>query len=703
MEATSDSSTDSSDTESELNTIDHMERALGQHSTDGSSGEEHHGCDAEADDDKLAAEMSMMSVQENDEELNPGLNFGDGAGLEEYLNAAWVNRRYVDEESDEEEGEFEFDKDDDEDDYSAMEAFEEHFAAVSRDEIEDEWDLQGDGLPDWDSIGEDFDREAAEIGEYHIIPHNQISSHIIWYTEDKLDDDDMSLLRAFALKVGSHMSDKTFAKLPYAFPHDNVPTIDVTRSRAQFLSGFKPEKYHCCVNSCCCFVGPHEDLDECPYCDETRYHPKTKRPRKVFTYLPLIPRLTALYANAERSKEMRYRAEGHEHLPGRYTDIFDSDIYRRLLGRPVIIDEKEAQHTYFNDPHDLALGLATDGFGPFKHRKSTAWPLVLFNYNLPPDTRVHIDHSIPLGVIPGPKKPHDYDSFQWPAVMELLKLQLGVRAWDGYTQASFMLRAYLILVFGDIPAISMVMRMTGHNGFSPCRMCKILGVRVPNSRGTTNYVPLDRSNHPTVLASRTEIRKYDPANLPLRSEDEMLSQGREVQSANTAAEEKRLARKYGIKGVPILSYLKSLSFPLSFPYDFMHLIWENLIPNLLLLWTGSFKGLDDGVEEYTIGKNVWDAIGVATTATGSTIPSAFGARQPNFRIHKSACSAETWSFWTLYIGPVLLRREFSHARYYNHFIRLVELLNICLQFEISDAEVQTLREGFNNWVEEYEK
>jgi hypothetical protein len=59
-------------------------------------------------------------------------------------------------------------------------------------------------------------------------------------------------------------------------------------------------------------------------------------------------------------------------------------------------------------------------------------------------------------------------------------LQHGVQAFDALSGKMFLLRGYLILVFGDIPAVSMIMRMSGHNGFSPCRMCKILGVHVPN-------------------------------------------------------------------------------------------------------------------------------------------------------------------------------------------------------------------------------
>jgi hypothetical protein len=86
----------------------------------------------------------------------------------------------------------------------------------------------------------------------------------------------------------------------------------------------------------------------------------------------------------------------------------------------------------------------------------------------------------------------------------------------------------------------------------------------------------------------------------------------------------------------------------------MHLIWENLVKNLILLWTGELKGVNEGVESYTLPKAIWEAIGVTTTELGSAIPSAYGSRVPNVATHCSQCSAEMWSFWTLYLEPMLL-------------------------------------------------
>jgi hypothetical protein len=118
-------------------------------------------------------------------------------------------------------------------------------------------------------------------------------------------------------------------------------------------------------------------------------------------------------------------------------------------------------------------------------------------------------------VIPGPKKPKDFNSFLYLLVEELLTLALGVRAYDACLSELFRLRTYLILIFGDIPAILMAMCMTGHNGFRPCRMCNIQGLQISDIQATTHYVPLDRSRHPDVCNSPSAVKVYDPENLPL--------------------------------------------------------------------------------------------------------------------------------------------------------------------------------------------
>lgn len=560
-----------------------------------------------------------------------------------------------------------------------------------------------------DLVEEDLQRVISQFGAF--IFHSLITAYNTFanmpchlFLAEELSEEDMDMLRSFTLKVEERLSEETWSKMMHTFHHHKIPSLKITKARVEFLAAYRPVSYDCCVNSCICYVGPHEMETHCPYCQSPRKN-NEGHSRKTFTYSPIIPRLKGFFKNPELVKLMHYRST-YTSQPDTIQDIFDGENYKRLKEEFVMVGGVRQGHKYFSNENDIALGLSLDGFCPFKRRSQTCWPLIIFNYNLPPDIRFHLCHLLCAGVIPGPQKPKDADSFVYPLILELLEFLMGIPTFDIQRDELFALRAFLIVVFGDIPAISMIMRMKGHNAIFPCRMCMIKGVRVPDTRNTSHYVPLYRANHPTVLADEhdLEIPIYNPANLPLRTHEQFLEQARNVQLAPTSAEEQRRAKACGIKGIPVLSHLSSLSFPSSFPFDFMHLVWENLIPNLVLLWTGKFKGLDEGDESYRFNPGVWEAIGEATKNSGSTVPAAYATARPhNIAEDASASTADSWSFWALYLGPVLLKGRFSKEAYYKHFVRLIKLLRICLQFEISKNELSEIREGLQDWVKTFER
>ncbi|XP_006457059.1 hypothetical protein AGABI2DRAFT_44714, partial [Agaricus bisporus var. bisporus H97] len=183
-----------------------------------------------------------------------------------------------------------------------------------------------------------------------------------------LSEADLSLLRKYALKIEEHITERTFAKFACAFPSVHHDSLKITKKHVRYLSGFNPVSYGCCVNSCICFVGPHEALTECPKCQEKRLDDRGK-PRKSFVYIPLIPRLQAMVANRHHAGLMRYRAD-FEPQPGIITDIFDGSYYLSLLNT-VVPASGDHPFFYFSDERDIALGLSTDGFSPFKRRDKT--------------------------------------------------------------------------------------------------------------------------------------------------------------------------------------------------------------------------------------------------------------------------------------------------------------------------------------------
>ncbi|KIK53729.1 hypothetical protein GYMLUDRAFT_63600 [Collybiopsis luxurians FD-317 M1] len=464
-------------------------------------------------------------------------------------------------------------------------------------EIDFEQELNCSLLVD-DLIDEIFERELAD-------------------TSYVLSESDITLLCHFALKIGTHMTNKAFAKLTYAFPDGNVDSWKMTKAHAASLCQFTPERYDCCVNSCVCYVGPHKKETQCPHCEEPQFCPNTKCPRKQFKYLPIVPQLCAFYKSMSMIDKVKYCALYQPSVDGSINDVMDSKHCQRLC----------------------------------KH------------------------------VIPGPKKLKDFNSFIWPLVRELLKLAHGVHVFDIERHEFFTLHAYLVLIFGDIPAVSMVMNIKGHNGVCPCCMCNIHGVRAPDSR--VYYVPLDHQNFPDSPFS------YDPQNLPLCTDDEMKKQAEEVQFASSTAQSNSLAIEYGIKGTSVLSVLPSLSFPTSFPYDFMHLIFENILKTLVLLWTGDFKGLDEGTGSYHFMPKVWEAIGTAMAAYGTD--------------DKQATTADSWSFWLLHLSSILLESKFQSNIYYQHFLDLSVIIEKCMQFEIPYTEVKSIQEMCSKWVTDFER
>lgn len=363
------------------------------------------------------------------------------------------------------------------------------------------------------------------------------------------------------------------------------------------------------------------------------------------------------------------------------------------------LDGKQLNHMYFFNPWDVALEISTDGFTPWKRRNSTAWPLILFNYNLPPEIWFHVEHILALEVILGPRKPVDVDLFLWLAVLEFIQLMEGITIFDILQSELFIQYAYVIVDFGDMPAMSLLLHMKGHNGISPCWMCKILSIQIPGSQATTHYIPISRVNHPSVLANPQLPQVYDLKNLPLWFHQWFLQQAHEVESAmmNTAAND--LAKCYRIKSVPILAHLSFFCFPASFLFDFMHLIFENLLLNLVLHWTGEFKCLDEGCEDYILTKVIWEGVSQATAQSGSTILSAYRNWVLNIASNHGYFSAEMWSFWMLYLGPILLCYYFWQPKYFKHFMLLVCLITLCLQFKITNDEVTELQDGFMKWVQ----
>jgi len=148
----------------------------------------------------------------------------------------------------------------------------------------------------------------------------------------------------------------------------------------------------------------------------------------------------------------------------------------------------------------------------------------------------------------------------------------------------FMLCAYLLYELGDMVAINKLLGIRGHNTFAPCCFCNIKGCR-NNSGGDTNYYVL--LNAPR--SPGAENRFWDPHDLPMRNTRRLCKFIETMADAPSAAVREAIGFNQGLREPPLLRRVNSLDFARSVPWDFMHMIMENICPLMVDHWTGRFK------------------------------------------------------------------------------------------------------------------
>jgi hypothetical protein len=416
-------------------------------------------------------------------------------------------------------------------------------------------------------------------------------------------------------------------------------------------------------------------------------------------YLPLIPRLQAMFQSKEKIGFLSYRHQ-FEHEPGWIQDVFDGSHYRSLLHSKVVVDGVERPYHYFSGKDDIALALSVDGYLLFQRQRRgpSATPILGQIFNLPPQICCHFQELLSLGIIPGPRLPKDYASFMVPVDNELAELAYGVQTFNAIDRLLFDLHAYCIQKHGDIVAIERLLGLKGHSSFRPCRSCRMTGVRDITGRGTIYYIPLR-----TPIAAHQERPSVDPRALPPRTKRHFNADAKKLEAITSATARDDAAKLCGISRRPALRRVGAFDPAKSCPWEWMHLFCENTGPNLVKLWTGKFKGLDSGTEEYELDPKIWGEIGRETAAAVKDIPASFVRVLGNIAEDRSMFTAESWGFWLMYVAPIVLRGRFIKDKYYTYLCALSKIMKTTLKFELTLAEIDDLEEAIIDWVEKYEK
>ncbi|XP_028116787.1 uncharacterized protein LOC114314502 [Camellia sinensis] len=131
-------------------------------------------------------------------------------------------------------------------------------------------------------------------------------------------------------------------------------------------------------------------------------------------------------------------------------------------------------HKFASEPRNVRLGLAADGFNPFKamnvsHR---SWPVIIMPYNLPPWLCMKQPHMMMTLLIDGPSSPgNNIDVYLSLVVDELKELwENGVDTYDAETNQIFRMHAVLLWTINDFPAYA-ILSAWSTKGALACPCC----------------------------------------------------------------------------------------------------------------------------------------------------------------------------------------------------------------------------------------
>lgn len=259
----------------------------------------------------------------------------------------------------------------------------------------------------------------------------------------------------------------------------------------------------------------------------------------------------------------------------------------------------------------------------------------------------------------------------------------------------FNMHWYVIFAMLDMPALAKVDGGKGIGAKMPCQKCPIKGIHNPAKKSiTTYYVPHwcpgdDKSQTDDLLAN-------------LQTEEFFKEVWHELTQATTVAKYKEVQTSYGITCVLILGLCPSINLIRSFPYGLMHLLFENLVPNLVLHWKGTFKNLDPSQDPYVLSNEVWEDIGQETVHSIHMTPSWMVRAMLDICIHVSRYTAESWAFWITWIMPYVLEDRLP-PNHYQHLLLLMNIIKAITSLKLEEGWLDELEARVWQWHAEYEE
>lgn len=493
-------------------------------------------------------------------------------------------------------------------------------------------------------------------------------------------------------------------------PKDDLLSFDRAKRRIRHLSGVVPLEHDMCPESCIAYTGPYGELDKCPECQTTRYHPETEKPRKQFSTVPIGPVIQAFYGSPEIAKQMHYLEQKlSENLETATLNGGTLPVYNDTTCGSNILT---AWKTGTLRKSDIALQLSIDGAQLRRDQPSEAWVFIWIIHNLPPHMRYKKVFVIPGAIVPGPNKPGDMDSFLFPSLHHVAALQReGLKIYDSSLN-TMISRSAPVIIFStaDSPGSASMSGMVGHTGKYGCRLhCEMPSRH--RDKDSHYYPAMSRPDNYSVAGcchldiTRTDLHKYR-SNLPGKYKDniQFLLEARTQRDF----EARRLA--VGLCKQTLFSGLPNQPLPVLniFTMDLMHLSVLNNPDLFIKLFTGKldcYEPDDRSTWDWAVfyqNQALWNAHGETITMAVPYLPSSFG-RAPRDPAKKINSGYKAWEYqqYVYGLGPTMFRHILPR-QYWVNFCKLVAGIRILQRHHINRPDLLKGHAILEDFVEEFE-
>lgn len=249
---------------------------------------------------------------------------------------------------------------------------------------------------------------------------------------------------------------------------NSLPTSQYLAMKYIQQMGVSYVPIHACQNGCCLFRKELQDAKACPKCNTLRYiRNSSTRPVKVLRHFPLIPRLLRMF-RCKRLAELNKWHATREKTGEKVECVPDSKAWKHI---------NKLYPEFASSERNIRFGLALDGVNPFSNQSlsHSTWPILLFNYNLPPWLVTKQFFIMLALLIPGKESvtSENIDIYMAPLIEELQILWDGVHAVDvsaSENRRHFRMSGMLIWCIHDFPAYGLASGQVT-KGYRGCPEC----------------------------------------------------------------------------------------------------------------------------------------------------------------------------------------------------------------------------------------